>query len=415
MFVSFFPNPRMFLLSAFGVFFVALAIWHLAAADLGASLNLIAAVDVAEGERPPFLTNEKLWSYIYIIGSTALFCLHWFFTERHPWYRWSVLGSAVVLVSTYFTVQISLWLNTWFGDFYDLIQQALTNPGENVVTLDEFYALMSTAAYVLFPYVIFLVIIHYFTQHYVFRWRTAMNNYYIKHWDKLRHIEGASQRVQEDAKRFAAIMESLGSSFISAIMTLMAFLPLLWTLSKQVTELPLIGAVQGSFVFLALLSAMFGTVLLALVGIRLPGLEFKNQKVEAAYRKELVFGEEYADRAQPAVVAQLFDDVRKNYYRLYLEYAYFNFFRILYLNSASFVPLVALGPTIVTGAITFGVYGQITRAFSQVENSFQFLANSWTTIIELLSIRKRLMLFEQAIDGDANLDTTQFDDGVAPL
>jgi peptide/bleomycin uptake transporter len=34
-----------------------------------------------------------------------------------------------------------------------------------------------------------------------------------------------------------------------------------------------------------------GTGLLA-VGIKLPGLEFKNQRVEAAYRKELVYGED---------------------------------------------------------------------------------------------------------------------------
>ena len=32
-------------------------------------------------------------------------------------------------------------------------------------------------------------------------------------------------------------------------------------------------------------------------------LEFKNQRVEAAYRKELVYGEDHADRAQPPTIA----------------------------------------------------------------------------------------------------------------
>ena len=36
----------------------------------------------------------------------------------------------------------------------------------------------------------------FFVSHYVFRWRTAMNDYYMQHWPRLRHIEGASQRVQ---------------------------------------------------------------------------------------------------------------------------------------------------------------------------------------------------------------------------
>ena len=43
----------------------------------------------------------------------------------------------------------------------------------------------------------------------------------------------------------------------------------------------------------------FGTVLLMVVGIKLPGLQFNNQKVEAAYRKELVYGEDHEERAQP--------------------------------------------------------------------------------------------------------------------
>ena len=76
---------------------------------------------------------------------------------------------------------------------------------------------------------------------------------------------------------------------------------------------------------------------------------------------------------------------------------------------SSLVPFFTLGPTVVAGAITFGLFQQMLQAYNQVESSFQFLANSWTTIIQLISIRKRLKLFEQAIDGDANLDMSQFE------
>ena len=189
-------------------------------------------------------------------------------------------------------------------------------------------------------------------------------------------------------------------------MTLIAFLPLLWTLSKEVTELPLVGAVNGSLVFVALLSAAFGTVLLAVVGIRLPGLEFKNQKVEAAYRKELVYGEDEAERAAPPTVRELFGNVRKNYFKLYFNYLYFNIFKFAYLQGANFIPLITLGPSIIAGALTFGIYQQINQAFSRVENSFQFLVNSWTVIVELMSIHKRLKQFESIIDDDAMDSTT---------
>ena len=61
-----------------------------------------------------------------------------------------------------------------------------------------------------------------------------MNDYYVERWNKLRKIEGASQRVQEDTMRFASIMENLGVSFLDSIMTLIAFLPVLAALSVHV-------------------------------------------------------------------------------------------------------------------------------------------------------------------------------------
>ena len=110
---------------------------------------------------------------------------------------------------------------------------------------------------------------------------------------RLRHIEGASQRVQEDTMRFSTTMEGLGVSLIDSAMTLIAFLPLLAALSTHVKVLPLVGEVPYSLVVAAVTWSIFGTVLLMVAGIKLPGLEFKNQRVEAAYRKELVYGEDH--------------------------------------------------------------------------------------------------------------------------
>lgn len=58
-------------------------------------------------------------------------------------------------------------------------------------------------------------------------------------------------------------------------------------------------------VWAAIVWAAFGTVLLMVVGIKLPGLQFNNQKVEAAYRKELVYGEDHIERAKPATLKEL--------------------------------------------------------------------------------------------------------------
>ena len=43
---------------------------------------------------------------------------------------------------------------------------------------------------------------------------------------------------------------------------------------------------------------------------------------------------------------------------------------------------------------------QILNAFAQVRTSFQYLVNSWSTIVELISIYQRLRGFEAKIGGE---------------
>lgn len=314
------------------------------------------------------------------------------FFKNKKWFLWAWVGSFTIIAVTQIKVQLDVKINEWFGDFFDMVQSALGKP--NSVEFDAFIAQCFTFAKIAGVYIVIAVLLDFFVKHYVFRWRTAMNEYYTDNWHRLRHIEGASQRIQEDTMRFARITETLGIAFVRSVMVLVAFMPILWGLSSHITELPWIGPVPHSLVFVALFSASFGTILLALAGIKLPGLEFNNQKVEAAYRKELVYGEDSEDRAQPPTLKALYDDVRKNYYTLYLHYMYFDIARWSYLQFAVIVPYIAMAPTIVAGGITLGILQQILRAFGKVEDSFQYLVNSWPTIVELLSIHKRLKQFE---------------------
>jgi peptide/bleomycin uptake transporter len=163
--------------------------------------------------------------------------------------------------------------------------------------------------------------------------------------------------------------------------------------------MPFIGEIPHALFWAAILWSAFGTFLLAFVGIKLPGLEFRNQRVEAAYRKELVYGEDDEARAQPPTVRELFDNVRTNYFRLYFHYLYFNVARMFYIQADNLFVYFILVPTIVGGKITYGILQQILTAFGQVSSSFQYLVNSWSTIIELQSIHKRLRAFEAAIEG----------------
>jgi len=400
-FHSFFPRPRLFFTSAAVWTLVCIIVWYSVGPQIGAAIGL---PPLAEGQQPPvglafFFTPDNLWFYLYFTIFVVLFGAVWqVIAKDHPWTNWSIWGSAFIIFIAYFSVQISVAVNNWRGPFFDLFQKALN--GDGTVTAGQLYELQLRFLEIGMVGVTLSVFTAFFTNHYVFRWRNAMNDFYMSKWDKLRHIEGASQRVQEDTMRFANILEGLGVALINSVMTLVVFLPILFRMSENVSELPIIGAVPHALFWLAILWSAFGTILLMVAGIRLPGLQFRNQRVEAAFRKELVYGEDDGNRAQPVTVRELFSNVRRNYFRMYWHYTYFNVARYTYGQLDAIFLTFILIPTIVAGKITMGLWQQIATAFGQVTDSFQYLVSYWSTIIELLSIHKRLAAFEAAIDGD---------------
>ena len=399
MFESFFPKPKLFLLTLIGWVGFVVAVYYSIGKSLGSFLGFKfaeegAATVIGLGY---FITPEFLWFDIYYIVSTLIFFGFWVRYCPHKWQNWSILGSALLILMAYLTVQVSVVINAWYGPFYNDIQKALGGGGE--VTSSDLYQHLLVFCIIVFPYIVFVPLKLFFTSHYVFRWRNAMNDYYLEKWSRVREIEGASQRIQEDTMRFSGIMQGLGVSMVDSIMTLISFLPVLSALSVHIEEMPIVGSIPYPLVTLAILWSIFGTCLLIFAGIRLPGLEFKNQRVEAAFRKELVHGEDSSERADPQSLIQLFNNVRRNYFRIYFHFAYFNLVRYLYLQADNVIAYIFLIPTIVSGRITLGIMNQILRAFGQVASSFQFLVNSWTTIIDLISIYKRLQAFEASIHG----------------
>jgi peptide/bleomycin uptake transporter len=396
MFVSFFPQPRLFFLSVIGWTAVVMAFWYSGLSQVPVWFGWQEPAETIIGVQV-FWSVPFLWFYAYYAAAAVLFAAFWFWYSPHPWQWWANLGSALIVFVTYFNVQVSVAINDWYGPFYDMIQAALSKTRE--VPIEEYFGQLLIFSGIAFMFIAVAVANRFFVSHYIFRWRTAMNEHYTANWNRLHGVEGAAQRVQEDTMRFAGTMEGLGVNLIGSVMTLIAFLPVLHRLEANVSELPFIGAIPYPLVIAAVLWAVFGTGLLALVGIRLPGLEFRNQRVEAAYRKELVYGEDNSDRAAPQTLRELFRAVRKNYFRLYFNFAYFNIARYFYLQADNIFVFIILAPTIVAGKITLGPFTQITNAFGQVSSSFQYLVNAWTTIVELISIYKRLKAFESVLHG----------------
>src|SRR5271169_5037246 len=189
MFVSFFPRPLIFTLSAvlWGAF--AVGLWYTFGSQLGGLLGIQLP---ASGEKimgaATFWSAQSLWFYLYFAAATALFASAWMLLSPHRWSRWSILGSALILFTSYFQVQVSVAINGWYGPFYDLVQAALSKSAP--VTLFQFYTQLATFAGIALVAVTVGVLTRFFVSHYIFRWRTAMNDYYVGHWPQLRTVEG---------------------------------------------------------------------------------------------------------------------------------------------------------------------------------------------------------------------------------
>ncbi|HFP7544033.1 TPA: putative transporter, partial [Campylobacter jejuni] len=391
-----------------------------------------------------------------------------FFASK-KWALWAYLGLFLLLFFLFIQTSLNVAINSWYSDFYNVLQkpkieildsnltQKIDTNFENNATLiqeanqraeqnfqkanfinkgalyyyqnlleyffnsramieklnysaNDFYALILVFLAIAIPYVLIATINIYFASVYAFKWREAMTFSYLKFWkNKDDNIEGSSQRIQEDTYNFSKIVESLGLSFIKALMTLVAFIPILWSLSDVVSKalfanlsenssFYFLKNIDGLLVYIALLISLGGLVVSWFVGIKLPGLEYNNQKAEAAFRKELVYAEDNRkEYAKNETMIELFTGLKFNYKRLFLHYGYFNIWLILFEQMIVIVPFLIMAPGLFAGAIGLGIVMQINNAFDQVRSSFSVFITNWTTITQLRSIYKRLKEFEKNI------------------
>lgn len=391
------------------------------------------------------------------------------FFKSKKWALWAYLGLFLLLFFLYIQTSLNVAINSWYSDFYNVLQkpkielldsnstQKIETNFENNATLiqeanqraeqnfqkanfinkgalyyyqnlleyffnsramiekpnysaNDFYALILVFLAIAIPYVLIATINIYFASVYAFKWREAMTFSYLKFWkNKDDNIEGSSQRIQEDTYNFSKIIESLGLSFIKALMTLVAFIPILWSLSDVVSKalfanlsenssFYFLKNIDGLLVYIALLISLGGLVVSWFVGIKLPGLEYNNQKAEAAFRKELVYAEDNRkEYAKNETMIELFTGLKFNYKRLFLHYGYFNIWLILFEQMIVIVPFLIMAPGLFAGAIGLGIVMQINNAFDQVRSSFSIFITNWTTITQLRSIYKRLKEFEKNI------------------
>jgi len=316
------------------------------------------------------------------------------FFKTKKWAAWAYGGGATLLISLWAQVQMSVMINSWYKGFYDLLQNASERE------LSEFWTVMIAFCWIALPYVLLGTATSYLVRLYAFRWREAITFDYIPQWIAAHDvkIEGASQRIQEDTGKFAGIVESLGLQLPRGIMTLIAFIPILWAMSEEHMTFGPFADLPGSLVWLCILISVGGMTVSWFVGWWLPGLEYNNQKVEASFRKELVYGED--DRinyASMATLTELFTGIKYNYHKLFLHYGYFDIWLNTYGQMMVILPYAIVAPGLFVAGMSLGTMTMITNAFGQVRDSLMILIHNWTRITELRSVWKRLTEFQRSL------------------
>ena len=335
-----------------------------------------------------------------------------FLSKQYGVYAW-LMGFVICTISWY-SVELSVTLNQWNREIYDTLQQL--NEARfwelllgwdwgvlhSFITLEKNVITDKPIVPSLIQYIVFFIpIAVYFTwqtQRYLFKWRQSNTEYYLRRWENCTvEIEGASQRIQEDLAKFGKTLEGLFINALKSVLTLIAFIPILWTLSEG---LPIYDGkfIEGFLVWIALAMSLGGTLISIIVAWKLPSLEYRNQVVEAVFRKQLVLGEDSMKHRLVADLFPMFDSVRRNYYRLFNWYMGLSVWQTAFGILLGNIALIALAPAFFAQLITLGVFFQVLNAFGRVESSMTFFVDSWSTIVDFMSVIKRLRQFNKALD-----------------
>ena len=330
----------------------------------------------------------------------------YFFSED----RWAgriLLGAVIAL--ELLIVAINVMLNQWNNRFYNALQE---RNWDNFVWELLFFCALAAAFIVLAVYKLYL------NQWLQIRWRRWMTRQYLDRWlANANHYrmqllgdaaDNPDQRISEDINLFIDRTLTLTVGLLSAIVTLLSFIVILWTLSAA-APLLLFGTsfvIPGYLVWAALLYAMVGTALTHLVGWPLVGLNFRQQRFEADFRFNLVRVRENSEqiallRGESDEREQLlnrFGRVVGNFMQIMLRTKKLTFLTASYTQVATIFPFIVISPAYFAGTIQLGGLMQTASAFTSVQTALSFFVNAYRQLAEWRAVIARLDGFNVAVE-----------------
>jgi putative ATP-binding cassette transporter len=206
-------------------------------------------------------------------------------------------------------------------------------------------------------------------------------------------IDNPDQRISQDAASFTNTSLSVSVEILSALLTFVSFILVLWSINSRLALLLLVYAVSG-------------TALIVFASKRLVALNYQQLKLEADFRYGLVHIRDnaesiafYRGEVQEGKEAQRrLGGAITNYNRLIVWEALISVIQRSYDYFSRFLPWLVIAPIYFARQVDFGVFGQASIAFSQVLFSVSYIVNNVDRLAAFSASISRLEGFQSKID-----------------
>lgn len=316
------------------------------------------------------------------------------------------VGSIVVTIANMLG---QVRLNEWNGQFFDAVGRK---------DLSAFIQFLWTFLVIIAVLLTLTVAQTFLQERLKFRLREWISLHLLAEWLKPMRIYQLSfagpygrnpdQRIQEDTRLLGDFSADLGCGIVYALVQIVAFVGVLWTLSAQVT-FQVAGydiAIPGYMVWCALAYAAVGSVLTWLVGRPLIALNGERYAREAEFRFALVRvnesgesialhgGEKDEQRHLEAALAAVVDTMR----RISTSLA-----QLTWITSGTgwlsfVVPILVAAPAYFGGALTLGGLIMVAGAFSQVQGAMRWFVDNFSRLADWRAAIHRVARFREALD-----------------
>lgn len=343
---------------------------------------------------------------ITLLGTIWRLALPYFRSED----RWAgrlLLGLVIAIELA--IVAINVLINQWNARFYNALQD---RNWDTFVSELLFFGLLAASYIALAVYQLYL------NQWLEIRWRRWMTGAYLDRWltDSNHYrmqlmgeaADNPDQRIAEDIKLFIERTLYIVIKVLGAVVTLVSFVAILWTLSEAapLTIGGVAWAVPGYLVWAALIYAVAGTILTHWIGWPLAALNFQQQRFEADFRFNLVRVRENSEqiallRGESAENERLLDRfgrVVANWMQIMSRLKKLTFLTAGYSQISIIFPYVVVSPAYFSGAMQLGGLMQTANAFSSVQTSLSVFIDVYRQLAEWAAVVERLSGFDRAID-----------------